>query len=70
MSKIHSTAKVPSFEDKTVLFSLNPEISNVFAKKRNPEQLAYYWNGFRNASGAKIRELYKEYIELSNKAAR
>ena len=70
MKKIQSTAKVPSFEDKTKLVSYRPTITDAFAKSRNADELFHYWKEYRNATGAQIRDLYKEYIELTNKAAR
>jgi peptidyl-dipeptidase A len=70
MTKTYSTAKVPSYKDKSKLLSLSPELSLVMSDSRDPDELEYYWTQWRDMSGAKIRDLYKDYVRLINKAAR
>lgn len=39
------------------------------AKSQDYEELLFAWKGWRDASGKKMRNNYKRYVELSNKAA-
>jgi hypothetical protein len=41
MAKIYSTAKVPMYKDKSKMASLDPEITQILAESRNPEELEY-----------------------------
>ncbi|KAL1500872.1 hypothetical protein ABEB36_006297 [Hypothenemus hampei] len=50
--------------------SLEPELTNILATSRDPEELKYVWAEWRNAIGPKCRALYAEYVQLSNEAAR
>ena len=70
MAKIYSTAKVPAYEDKSKMLSLDPGITEVLAKSTDPEELEYYWTEWRRVTGREMRHLYVEYVELSNEAAR
>ena len=40
------------------------------AKSRDPSELQYYWEQFREASGKKIRANYVEHVDLLNEAAK
>jgi hypothetical protein len=70
MARIFNTAKVPSFKDRNVSVSLDPQIETIFAKSRDLEELEYYWTQFRAATGQKMRSLFLEYLDLENEAAR
>ena len=70
MEKIYSTSKVQDFKDKSRVVSLEPEITLRMAESRNPKELEYYWTKHREVTGSKMRDMYKEYIKLTNKAAR
>ena len=39
-------------------------------KSTNYDELTYVWKAWRDASGAKIRNQYKQYVKLSNEAAK
>lgn len=39
------------------------------ATSRDYDELLFAWKGWRDASGKKMRNNYKRYVELSNKAA-
>lgn len=39
------------------------------AKSRNYDELAYTWKAWHDASGKRMREDYKKYVKLQNKAA-
>ncbi len=70
MSKIYSTAKVPSFKDKDKLVSLEPEITLILAESKDPEELEYYWTEWRKVTGEKIREHYRKFLKLVDEAAK
>ena len=70
MTKIHSTAKVPSYQDKSKMISLDPDIRDIAARSRDPDELEYYFTEYRRATGREMRDLYVEYIDLTNEAAR
>lgn len=44
-------------------------IEEVISTSRNYDELTYVWKAWRDASGAKMRDDYKKYVELSNLAA-
>ena len=70
MEKIYSTAKVPEFNDKSKSVSLEPEMTLKMAMSRNAEELKYYWLQHRDTTGRKMRDMYKEFIKFTNKAAK
>ena len=70
MEKIYSVAKVNDFNDPSKKISLEPEITLKMAESRNPKELEYYWLKHRDTTGKKMRNMYKEYVKLTNKAAR
>ena len=70
MEKIYSTAKFRSYKDPTKLVSLEPDLTLLMGKSRDPKELEYYWTEWRKHTGAKMRDLYLEYIDLTNEAAR
>ncbi|MBN3296564.1 angiotensin-converting enzyme [Amia ocellicauda] len=49
---------------------LDPDLTEIMAKSRDYDELLFAWEGWRNASGKKIRNSYKRYVQLSNQAAR
>jgi peptidyl-dipeptidase A len=44
-------------------------MEEVISKSRDYDELIYVWKGWRDVSGAKMRDDYKKYVELSNLAA-
>ena len=70
MSKIYSTAKFPSYKDKSKFIRLEPDLTLLMGESRAPDELEYYWTQWREFTGAKMRDMYLEYIELTNEAAR
>lgn len=46
------------------------EIEEVLSTSTDYDELEYIWSSWRNATGAKLRNDYKQYIDLSNEAAR
>ncbi|CAL8097157.1 unnamed protein product [Orchesella dallaii] len=74
MSKTYGTAKICPFNNQNCNvtsegLNLEPDVENIISTSRNSAELAYTWEAWRNASGKPIRELYNEFIDLSNKAA-
>jgi peptidyl-dipeptidase A len=63
LSKLYSTAKVGTA-------SLSPELVDIMAKSRDYNKLLDAWWGWRNESGRKMRDLYRRYVDLTNKGAR
>ncbi|GJQ76247.1 hypothetical protein Trydic_g20308, partial [Trypoxylus dichotomus] len=49
--------------------SLEPDIEAIIATSTDYDELEYVWKSWRDASGAKIRENYREYVELSQEVA-
>ncbi|XP_018410702.1 PREDICTED: angiotensin-converting enzyme isoform X3 [Nanorana parkeri] len=48
---------------------LDPDLTALLAKSRDYDELLWAWKGWRDSSGKKMRNLYKRYVELGNKAA-
>ena len=69
MGETYSKAKVPDFETKTKQFSLEPELTERMTLSRNPKELQYYWEQWREASGKQMIDSYKEYVDLYNEDA-
>ena len=69
MVTIYSTAKVPKFKSNKKV-SMNSLMTSRMAQSRNPEELKHYWTKHRETTGSKMRDLFKEYLELNNKAAK
>jgi len=74
MTTIYSAAKICPFEKQqcnltTEGLSLDPGMEEVISKSRNFDELTYVWKAWRDASGAKMRDDYKVYVQLSNLAA-
>ncbi|BES96670.1 Angiotensin-converting enzyme [Nesidiocoris tenuis] len=71
MSTIYSKATVCDFNNKTNCeLRLEPDLTEAFAKLRDPEALKHYWSAWRDASGKKCRQLYLRYIELKKAEAK
>lgn len=45
------------------------DLTNIMATSQDYDELLFAWKGWRDASGKKMRNNYKRYVELSNKAA-
>ena len=48
MEKIYSTAKVADYKDRSKKVSLEPEITLLMGKSRDPQELEYYWTEYRS----------------------
>ncbi|XP_041029546.1 angiotensin-converting enzyme isoform X1 [Carcharodon carcharias] len=68
METTYSIAKV-CYANKTC-HPLDPDLTALMATSNNYNDLLFAWQGWRDASGKKMRTNFKKYVELSNKAAR
>ncbi|CAL7935105.1 unnamed protein product [Xylocopa violacea] len=70
MENIYSTAKICDYKDKNKCdLALEPELTEILMKSRDPEELKHIWIEWRKATGEKMKSLYTRYVELSNMAA-
>ncbi|XP_044757835.1 angiotensin-converting enzyme-like [Coccinella septempunctata] len=71
MEKAYSTATICDFKERTKCdLALIPDIVNIHANSRDAEELKHVWISWRAAVGPKIRHLYRESVDLMNKAAK
>lgn len=45
------------------------DLSQIMAKSRDWNELKWAWDGWRNASGRNMPDLYEELVSLQNQAA-
>lgn len=63
------------YKSKIICHSMNKfkyillELTHILETSRNPDELKHVWLEWRNAVGPKCRNLYNEYVNLSNEAA-
>jgi peptidyl-dipeptidase A len=74
MASIYNSARICPYEKKncdlaTEGWTLDPEIENRFAESTDYDELEWLWTQWHQASGAKMRNDYKIYVELMNRAA-
>merc|ERR1712025_1191945 len=69
MGSTYSKAKVTQRRGSD-LWSLEPELTEIMASGRDPDELQYYWEQWREKSGKMIKGNYHEYIDLYNEAAK
>ena len=69
MKNTYAKAKIPSFKDGKILYSLEPEIANVLESSRDPNELKYYWEKWYDLTGKPNRNDFWKYVELRNLAA-
>ncbi|KAK7919784.1 hypothetical protein WMY93_011068 [Mugilogobius chulae] len=54
--------------DKTC-HPLDPDLQQIMAESRDYDELLFAWKGWRDSAGKVLRQDYKRYVELANKAA-
>ncbi|XP_060524436.1 angiotensin-converting enzyme-like [Cylas formicarius] len=72
MEAIYAKAKICPLGESDIekcTLALEPELTNILAISRDAEELKHVWLEWRNAVGPKCRDLYEEYVDLSNEAA-
>lgn len=71
MTSIFGKAKVPRIKKKSVKYlSLEPDLSKIMRKSRDPEELLFAWKGWRKAVGPRMKPLYERIVDLLNIGAR
>lgn len=71
MSENYATAKVCDYKNREKCdLALEPELTEIFATSRDPEELKYYWTQWYDKAGTPTREAFDKYIKLSNEAAK
>nr|CAH7716316.1 unnamed protein product [Callosobruchus chinensis] len=75
MTEIYSTGKICPYKNQKCDLTkeglnLEPGIENIMATSKDYDELVYAWTKWRDATGAKMKDLYKTYVELSNEEAR
>ncbi|XP_071103349.1 angiotensin-converting enzyme-like [Haliotis cracherodii] len=68
MEEIYSTGKVCVKEDQCL--ELEPGITRLMATSRDYWELTKTWRGWREQTGNKMKDLYAEFVVLSNEAIR
>lgn len=46
------------------------DLQKIMAESKDYDELLFAWKGWRDAAGKIIRQDYKRYVELANKAAK
>lgn len=71
MENTYSTAKVYDYnKPDNCNLNLEPELTEIMMKSREPERLKHLWKSWRDESGKKVKLNFIKYIELSNEIAR
>uniref|UniRef100_A0A2H1V7I0 Angiotensin-converting enzyme n=2 Tax=Spodoptera frugiperda TaxID=7108 RepID=A0A2H1V7I0_SPOFR len=71
MESNYATAKICDYKDRSKCnLSLEPEITELFAKSQDPEELKHLWVEWHKEAGAKARHNFTEYVRLYNEAAK
>ncbi|XP_042206162.1 angiotensin-converting enzyme-like isoform X2 [Homarus americanus] len=71
MSTIYSTAKVCQYKDpKSCKLELEPDLTRILRTSRDYGELEHVWKMWRYSSGRRIRDHYKLFVRLANKAAK
>ncbi|XP_015596207.1 angiotensin-converting enzyme [Cephus cinctus] len=68
---IYNSASICGYNDPFRCdLRLYPDLSRIMAQSHNWEELQYVWTEWRRRSGAPMRELYQQLVQLNNEAAR
>ncbi|XP_069012000.1 angiotensin-converting enzyme isoform X2 [Embiotoca jacksoni] len=67
METKYSVAEV--CRDNGTCHPLDPDLQKIMAESRDYDELLFAWKGWRDAAGKVLRQDYKRYVELANKAA-
>lgn len=75
MEDVYNTAKICPFNKQDCDVSkdgltLEPEITEVMSTSENFNELKWTWEQWHDKSGKSMRDGYKKYVELTNKAAK
>ncbi|XP_053603621.1 angiotensin-converting enzyme-like isoform X1 [Plodia interpunctella] len=71
MEANYATSKICSYRDPNKCdLALEPDITEIFAKSQDPEELKYTWVEWHKQAGAKARHNFTQYVNLYNEAAK
>ncbi|XP_053672164.1 angiotensin-converting enzyme-like [Anopheles nili] len=71
MKENYAKIKVCEYRDRTRCeLALEPELTEILANSRDPEELKYYWQQWYDAAGAPTREDFQKYVDLNSEAAK
>lgn len=75
MENVYNVAKICPFDKKecntaTEGLTLDPDISTRMSKSDNFDELQWVWEQWHEKSGKGMRNGYKKYVDLHNKAAK
>ncbi|XP_061711504.1 angiotensin-converting enzyme-like isoform X2 [Cydia pomonella] len=71
MESNYATSKICSYKDATKCdLSLEPDITEIFAKSQNVSELEHTWVEWHKAAGARAKDNFTQYVRLSNEAAK
>ena len=78
---VNTNANVNSKSNASIKFNVNPDeircnrnrapgLTELMRSSRDCQKLSDVWRGWRDQSGKKMKQLYQEYVQLSNEAIR
>lgn len=71
MESNYAKIKLCSYKDKTnCRLTLDPEITEIMATSRDPEELKYYWTEWFDKAGKPTKPAYQKYLDLTKELAR
>ncbi|CAG2061272.1 unnamed protein product [Timema podura] len=71
MQSIYSTANICHFKnDSKCDLRLEPDLTKILENSRDPEELKHVWLKWRDATGRRMKDMFVQYVELENEAAR
>ncbi|XP_042873559.1 angiotensin-converting enzyme-like isoform X2 [Penaeus japonicus] len=71
MSTIYSTAKICDYhKHKMCNLTLEPDLTRTLRTSRDYDELAHVWKQWRYNSGRRIRDHYRLFVNIANKAAK
>lgn len=71
MESNYAKIKVCSFKDRSnCTLTLDPEITEIIATSRDPEELKYYWTEWFDKAGRPTKPAFLKYLNLTKEVAR
>ena len=69
MQEVYAKTKIPSYQDASIMMSLEPEITEIIKNSRDPEEMKYYWTQWHDKVGTRNKKAFFKYAEIRNEAA-
>ncbi|XP_045585497.2 LOW QUALITY PROTEIN: angiotensin-converting enzyme [Procambarus clarkii] len=71
MSTLYSTAKICDYKNpKNCNLELEPDLTRILRTSRDYEELEHVWKMWRLQTGRRIKDHYRLFVKLANKAAK